>query len=91
MENNFFTVAFIANKANKHKSTINKIINKLGIKEVHKENIGKARIPYYSKEQMELILDSTGYKRKMHTTIIEKTIIETYHIYESKMNYDDTI
>jgi len=87
----FYTVEFIANKAQKHRSSINKIINKLGIKEVHKQNIGKARIPYYSKEQMELILDSNGYQRKMHTTIIEKTIIETYHIYESKMNSDDTI
>jgi hypothetical protein len=87
----FYTVEFIANKAQKHRSSINKIINKLGIKEVHKQNIGKARIPYYSKEQMDLILNSNGYKRKIHTTIIEKTIIETYHIYESKINYDDTI
>lgn len=87
----FYTVEFIANKAQKHRSSINKIINKLGIKEVHKQNIGKARIPYYSKEQMDLILDSNRYKRKMHTTIIEKIIIETYHIYPSKMNYDDTI
>jgi len=87
----FYTVEFIANKAQKHRSSINKIINKLGIKEVHKQNIGKARIPYYSKEQMDLILDSNRYKRKMHTTIIEKIIIETYHIYESKINSDDTI
>lgn len=86
-EDEFYSVEFIANKANKHRTTINKIIKKLGIKEVRKQNIGMARIPYYSKEQMDLILDSKTYERKMHINTIENKIIEVYHIYESKMNY----
>ena len=87
MEEEFYSVEFIANKANKHRTTINKIIKKLGIKEIRRQSIGAARIPYYSKEQMELILESRSYERKMHTNIVQNTIIEVYHIYESKMNY----
>ena len=65
MEEEFYSVEFIAaNKANKHRTTINKIIKKLGIKEIRRQSIGAARIPYYSKEQMELILDSRSYERK---------------------------
>ena len=86
-EDEFYSVEFIAKKANKHRSTINKIIKKLGIKEVRKQSIGLARIPYYSKEQMDLILDSRTYERKMHISTIENKIIEVYHIYESIMNY----
>lgn len=91
MEEEFYSVEFIANKANKHRSTINKIIKKLGIKEIRRQSIGNARILYYSNEQMDLILDSRTYERKMHTNFIENKIIEVYHIYESKMNYDKTI
>ena len=87
MENEFYSVEFIANKANKHRTTINKRIKKIGIKEIRKESIGPARILYYSKEQMDIILNTPSYERKMHTNTIENKLVEVWHIYESKMNY----
>ena len=87
MEDEFYSVEFIANKANRHRTTINKIIKKLGIKEIRKQSIGFARIPYYSKEQMDLILNNKVYEshKKVDKIIY---ITEVYHIYESKMNYE---
>lgn len=86
-----YTVDEIAKEAKRHRTTINRAIKKLGIVAVDRKCIGAARILYYSKQQKEIILQNLAYKPNDSKTPLVVYVSQTFHIYESKINYDPTI
>lgn len=85
-----YSVEEIAKEGQRHRSTINKTIKRIGVIAVDKKCIGRARIFYYSEEQKEIILQNLAYKPNNSKTPLIVYITETFHIYESKMNYEQT-
>lgn len=82
-----YTTKEIAIECEKHITTINKTIVKLGIIPVDKKCVGKSRLFFYSEEQKEIIKEFLKYKPKQRNSQNLIYINCNYYIYESKMNY----
>ena len=86
MKNECLTIHEIAKIVNLTYAAVYKKINKNKIHPVKKEVVGRVLTFYYSINDIIQIFDA-----RYFAEVVPFTLIEKYHVYESRMNYDKTI